>query len=100
MKPQIPSPLKLSTFILITFAINGCATYKPRPLPTAPDLTNTVDLTIPSTQLDVPGLEPHTISPEGLDLTALMTLAVLNNPDLKAARLQANVARAQLLEAG
>jgi outer membrane protein TolC len=100
MKPHIPSPLKLSTFILIAFAINGCATYKPRPLPTAPDLTNTVELTVPAAQLDVPGLEPHTISPQGLDVTAVMTLAVLNNPDLKAARLQANVARAQLLEAG
>lgn len=100
MKAQIPIPLKLSTVILIAFAINGCATYKARPLPTAPDLTNTVELTVPATQLDVPGLEPHTISPQGLDVTAVMTLAVLNNPDLKAARLQANVARAQVLEAG
>ena len=100
MKLQIPIPLKLSTAILIIFAITGCATYKPHPLPTAPDLTNTVELTVPATQLDVPGLEPHTISPQGLDVTAVMTLAVLNNPDLKAARLQANVARAQVLEAG
>ena len=100
MKAQIPIPLKLSTVILTIFAINGCATYKPQPLPTAPDLTSTAEFTVPATQLDVPGLEPHTISPEGLDVTAVMTLAVLNNPDLKAARLQANVAGAQVLEAG
>lgn len=100
MKAQIPIPLKLSTVILTIFAINGCATYKPQPLPTAPDLTSTAELAVPATQLDVPGLEPHTISPEGLDVTAVMTLAVLNNPDLKAARLQANVAEAQVLEAG
>jgi outer membrane protein TolC len=100
VKAQIPIKLRLSTVIAIIFAINGCATYKPHPLPTAPDLTNTVELTVPATQLGVPGLGPHTISPQGLDVTAVMTLAVLNNPDLKAARLQANVARAQLLEAG
>ncbi len=100
MKTQLPIRLKSSTAILMSFALCGCATYKPRPLPTAPDLTNTDELTFPTTQLDVPGLEPHTISPQGLDVTAVMTLAVLNNPDLKAARLQADVARAQVLEAG
>lgn len=100
MKMKSSVRLKNSAVILISVVLSGCATYKPHPLPTAPDLTNTVQLMVPAAQLEVPGLAPHAISPRGLDETAVMTLAVLNNPDLKAARLQAKVAGAQLLEAG
>ncbi len=100
MKLQLPTRLKSSAAILISLALSGCATYKPRSLPLAPDLTSEAQLTVPATQLEVPGLAPHLISPQGLDVTDVMTLAVLNNPDLKAARLQENVAGAQLLEAG
>lgn len=78
----------------------GCASYHPHPLPSAPDLAQTTALTVPVAQLDVPGLTPHAISSRGLDEITAMTLAVLNNPDLKAARLQAGVASAQLLQAG
>ena len=100
MKTRFSILLKSLTAILVSVSLSGCATYKPHPLPTAPDLASAVQLTVPVTQLEVPGLAPHTISPEGLDETTVMTLAVLNNPDLKAARLQGNVASAQLLEAG
>jgi cobalt-zinc-cadmium efflux system outer membrane protein len=80
---------------------SGCATYHPQPLPTAPDLTRLSALTVPVSKLDLPGLKPHPLDPaKGLDETAVVTLAVLNNPELKAARLQAGVARAQVLEAG
>lgn len=78
----------------------GCAGYHPRPLPSAPDLAQAPALTLPVAQLDVPGLTPHAISSGGLDEITLMTLAVLNNPDLKAARLQAGIASAQVLQAG
>jgi len=58
-------------------------------------------LTVPVSKLDLPGLKPHPFNPaNGFDETTVITLAVLNNPDLKAARLQAGVAEAQLLEAG
>lgn len=81
--------------------LSGCATYHPKPLPTASDLTDAPALTIPVSKLDLPGLKPHPFNPtNGLDETTVITLAVLNNPDLKAARMQAGVARAQLLEAG
>lgn len=100
MMTQFPSRQISSAAILFSLVFSGCATYKPRPLPLAPDLTNAAQLTVPATQLEVPGLAPHLISPQGLDATDVMTLAVLNNPDLKAARLQENVAGAQLLEAG
>jgi outer membrane protein TolC len=86
--------------ILASLTLCGCATYRPQPLPTAPDLASAAQLTVPAAQLAVPGLKPHVISPQGLDVTAVMTLAVLNNPDLKAARLQENVAGTQLLQAG
>ncbi|MGH7953047.1 MAG: TolC family protein [Limisphaerales bacterium] len=80
---------------------SGCVTYHPKPLTNAPDLTDLTALTIPADKLDLPGLKPHPFNPtNGLDETTVITLAVLNNPDLKAERMQARVARAQLLEAG
>lgn len=79
----------------------GCATYRPLPLPTGPDLTGASPLTVPAARLGLPGLAPHPINPgRPLDETSVIILAVLNNPELKARRLEAGVAKAQLLEAG
>ncbi|HET9100897.1 MAG TPA: TolC family protein [Acidobacteriaceae bacterium] len=80
--------------------LSGCAKYRTSPLPTAPDLTKTPDLTAPASQFLLPGLPPHPVPRNGLDEVTVMTLAVFNNPDLKAARLQSGVASAQLLQAG
>ena len=85
---------------LLMLLLSGCASYHPRPLPTAPDLTSAPELTVPARQFWLPGLPPHPISAEGLDETTVLMLAVFNNPDLKAARLQSGVASAQLLQAG
>lgn len=85
---------------LLGMMLSGCATYHPHPLPTAPDLARAPEITVPAQKFWLPGLPPHTISPEGLDETTAVMLAVFNNPDLKAARLQAGVASAQLMEAG
>ena len=85
---------------LLTLLLTGCASYHPRPLPTAPDLTSAPELTVPARQYWLPGLPPHPISAEGLDETTVLMLAVFNNPDLKAARLQSGIASAQLLQAG
>ncbi len=85
---------------LLTLLVCGCASYHPKPLPTAPDLTSAPELTVPARQFWLPGLPPHPISAEGLDETTVLTLAVFNNPDLKAARLQSGIASAQLLQAG
>ncbi|MGH8290919.1 MAG: hypothetical protein ACREV7_18220 [Steroidobacteraceae bacterium] len=47
------------------------------------------------------GLAPESLDPgKGLTETNVVTLAVIDNPRLQAARLEAGVARAQLLEAG
>jgi cobalt-zinc-cadmium efflux system outer membrane protein len=78
----------------------GCTRYHPKPLPTAPDLTATPQLTVPARSFWLPGLAPHPIPSEGLDEITVQMLAVFNNPGLKAARLQAGVASAQLLQAG
>lgn len=79
----------------------GCATYHPRPLPAGPDLARAPALSVPAGKLAVPGLKPAPFEPaKGLTETNIVTLAVLGNPQLKAARLQAGIARAQLLQAG
>lgn len=80
--------------------VSGCAKYHPVPLPVAPDLTSVPTLTVPASKFMLPGLEPHPFPQDGLDETAVITLAVFDNPDLKAARLQAGLASAQLLQAG
>ncbi|HET9107061.1 MAG TPA: TolC family protein [Steroidobacteraceae bacterium] len=81
--------------------LSGCATYHSRPLPTRPDLARAPALTVPATDLGIPGLEPQPLDPaKGLTETNIVTLAVLGNPLLKAARLQAGIAQAQLLQAG
>ena len=89
------------TIWLAVALVSGCTTYHPKPLPSTPDLAGPPAVTMPVSRLDVPGLEPHPLDPtNGLDETTVATLAVINNPELKAARLQAGVANAQALEAG
>lgn len=81
--------------------LSSCAVYHPKPLPTAPDLMQSPALTVPASSLGLPGLKPEPIDPSrGLTETNLVTLAVAANPLLKAERLRAGIARAQLLEAG
>jgi cobalt-zinc-cadmium efflux system outer membrane protein len=81
--------------------LSGCAVYHSRALPIKPDLTRAPSLTVPASDLGVPGLKPEPLDPaKGLTEINVVTLAVVDNPRLKALRLQAGVARAQLLEAG
>ncbi len=62
----------------------GCATYEPVPLPERIDLADRL-----------PG---QVVQP--LDMDAISTVAVLNNPDLRAARRKSGVAEAQAFAAG
>ncbi|MDE2425043.1 MAG: TolC family protein, partial [Elusimicrobia bacterium] len=80
--------------------LSGCAGYAPMALPTAPDTAQAPSLAVPAAGLHIPGLVVSTAAAQGLDERDAMALAVVNAPDLKAARLQAGVAEAQLLEAG
>ncbi len=88
------------TVLLVCLSLAGCARYHADPLPAAPDLQRTPQLTVPAREFRLPGLTEHAVSTSGLDQTTVMTLAVFNNPNLKAARLQAGIAGAQLLQAG
>lgn len=81
--------------------LSGCAVYHPKPLPVEPDLARAPALTVPAASLDLPGLKPQLLDPaRGFTEINIITLAVAGNPQLKAQRLQAGVARAQLLDAG
>ncbi|NNN04555.1 MAG: TolC family protein [Elusimicrobia bacterium] len=94
---------RLSALWLAAVAIpllSGCASYSPMILPTVPDLAQTPSLGAPAMGLQVPGLAVSTQAAQGLDARDAMALAVVNDPDLKAARLRAGVAEAQLIEAG
>ncbi|MGH7057617.1 MAG: TolC family protein, partial [Acetobacteraceae bacterium] len=94
-------PALRTPIAVLSLFLGSCATYRPKPLPTGPDLARAPELTVPANGFAVPGLEPHLIDPsQGLDLVAVAELAVLNNPDLKAQRLQADIANAQVIDAG
>jgi outer membrane protein TolC len=98
MKSRLP--IYISAVLLVSLVLCGCAHYRPYPLPTAPDLAKTPQLTVPVRQFWLPGLAPHPVPANGLDETTVVMLAVFNNPDLKAARLRAGVAGAQVFAAG
>lgn len=82
MKPRPFAPLLL-------LLLAACATYRPEPLPTAPDLA-----------ASLPPLPGNTSPNRPLDMQSVATLAVLRSPDLVASRKKANVADAQAFAAG
>jgi len=98
--------LKNGVVGLSVFILTGCAIYQPRPLLTAPRLTPSVAAL--NTHVDGSGLaelpaswrkHPITVS-DGLDETETVLLAVLNSPQLAAARTQMLEAKAMLYNAG
>jgi outer membrane protein, heavy metal efflux system len=88
--------------VLLLMLLAGCASYHPKPLATNPALLDSVPhLTIDSSAMPLPELASHRFDPsDGLDMTEVATLAVVNNPDLKAARDEAGISRAQAFAAG
>jgi outer membrane protein TolC len=88
-------------FLLLT-ALAGCATYRAQPLGTASTLPERIpDLAIDPRQMPLPELAAHRFDPaDGLDITEVAMLAVVNNPDLKVARAATGVAHAQAFAAG
>ncbi|HLI65270.1 MAG TPA: TolC family protein [Caulobacteraceae bacterium] len=87
---------------LAAFALAGCLTYRPAPLPAAPDLASSADaLKTDVAALRVGPLRSISIDP-GAGLTPLdvAVLAVLNNPDLRAKRAALGVSAAQVFAAG
>lgn len=82
--------------------MHACASYEPLPPATAPTLAPDIShISVDTSQLQLPILDKHVFDPsDGLDMTEVAMLAVANNPDLKVARVQRNVADAQLFAAG
>ena len=94
-----------NTYLIMLIALaglSGCAHYQPKPLVTRPDLLNRVPhLVIQPQKMPLPELAAHAFNPDdGLDMTEVAILAVVNNAELKAARDERGLARAQLLAAG
>jgi outer membrane protein TolC len=83
-------------------ALSACASYAPVPLPDKPDLrSDLAALSIDPAQLPPWRAAPHPFDPQRpLDIDEIATIAVANNPDLKAARAKAGISRAQAFAAG
>jgi outer membrane protein TolC len=92
----------MSLGFLLTGSLSGCATYAHQPLSTRSTLPDRIpDLTIDPRQMPMPDLAAYTFDPaDGLDMTEVAMLAVVNNPDLRVARANAGIAHAQAFAAG
>ncbi len=93
---------KLLLACLVFTGMAGCAVYRPKPLTLEPDLPHSLSrLTVDRRSLPLPDLRAHVFDPsDGLDMTEVAMLAVANNPQLRIARDDAGIARAQAFAAG
>ena len=88
--------------LLASALLAGCATYRPLALPTDAALVRDVaQLSVDNARMPVPAPAGHRFDPgDGLDITEVAMLAVANNPELRLARADAGVTRAQAFAAG
>src|SRR3977135_3883432 len=93
--------MKTLVLLLILGTLTGCVSYQPRPLSTQSTLqTDVAHVSIDRSQMPLPELVAHEFNAEGgLGMTGIPMLAVVNNPDLKAARAEARIAHAQAFNA-
>ena len=95
--------LRLATTAVCALMLLGaCATYRPLPLADETSLAGSLDeLSIDASEFDPEFAGRYEIKPDdGLDLTEIGIVAVLNNPDLKAQRAAWQLAGAQAFAAG
>lgn len=94
------APIIVLTFL--AFSLNACATYRPAPLMTLPpSVQDAASITRDALAIDRPFLTPVALDlSQPLDANGVAVLAVISNPDLKAARARAGVADAQAFAAG
>jgi outer membrane protein TolC len=87
---------------LASAVLTACQTYEPAPLGDRPELLSDVAaLRISPSDLPLPEVDAHPFDPsQPLDMDEVAMIAVVNNPDLKAARNQVGVAEAQAFTAG
>jgi len=99
--PRSPGLLKIS-WPGLALVLGACATYQPHPLDEEPSLATSVDTLeteAPASLKESAGRRAFNLA-DGLNLDEVATLAVLNNPDLKAQRARLPVAGAQVFAAG
>ena len=88
--------------LLVSALLAGCAAYRPLALPTDDALLRDVArLAVDADRMPDAALAAHRFDPsDGLDITEVAMLAVANNPELRLARADAGVTRAQAFSAG
>lgn len=98
----MPHIKKSWPILLLGTCLAGCASYQPQTLDTRSTLPDRIPhIAIDPAQMPLPELAAHCFDPaDGLDMTEVAMLAVVNNPDLKIARDDAHIAHAQAFAAG
>ena len=93
--------IAILTFSLLA-GVGGCTLYRAKPLVATPSLLPQVPHLVASLkELPLKELAVHPFNPDdGLDMTEVAILAVVNNPDLRSVRDGRGVAGSQLLAAG
>jgi len=85
----------------VGLALTGCATYTPLPLGSGQGAPSVTQLTAPVAAMPALALPDHRFDPsDGLDVTEVAMLAVINSPALKVKRDELGIARAQAFAAG
>jgi len=85
----------------ICLALSACATYHPLPLDGTLAQQRLADITVSTASMPVPTLQAYRFDPSnGMDVTEVAMLAVVNNPDLRSQRDDERISRAQAFAAG
>jgi len=85
----------------VGLTLTGCATYAPLPLGGGQGAPSVTQLTAPVASMPALALPEHRFDPsDGLDVTEVAMLAVVNSPALKIKRDELGIARAQAFAAG
>lgn len=81
--------------------LSSCASYQRLPLTAPAPARGLAGLVVDARSLHFPSMAAHVYDPsDGLDMTEVAMLAVVNNPDLRLVRGDAAIARAQAFSAG
>ena len=85
----------------VVLGASGCATYTPLPLGDGHAADRVSDLGVSAANMPLPALATHRFdAADGLDVTEVAMLAVVNNPQLRIKRDELGIARAQAFAAG
>lgn len=94
-------PSRMAIGAAVGLLLSACATYAPAPLGTGAGKASVMQLTAPTVAIPGLALPSHRFDPsDGLDVTEVAMLAVVNNPQLKVQRDDLGIARAQAFAAG